>query len=527
MGINTQLHIRKRIIYLITIILWSITLIYRVPFIEQEAPVYNSGHLFMLTTLEIWQHEHPASSNYAMKQTFLNEGDKHITYYKRYMDTNGNNYYVSHPNLALNVANLLIKLRIIPLSNAGLQWLTIFLHLFSLIVLTNLMLLLIHNSANALWLLFSVVGIYAFHHAIVHLHTLHYFAESLGQFIFILMLRQAYVYFFKKIYATYIDKILLGLCSFLFVSTEWLGICFIITVILYFSIHRKWSKKNIYGIVSLIAGASFAMLLFFFQHIYLNNIHSFVKALQIRFIERSGFFGVQYTDMGYSYSRLASFGLLLDKVWVLLSGVGLVCFVSIIIYFFVLKKAKIKEHKHLQAITILSALSCLLYLFLLFSATVTHYMYIAKWVLPASLFTGYVVWSLLSNFQKHIKQIRFVIFIFIVSGIIWSVNIFVKKAHQNMVYVPELTEFAEELKKHIASDEAICMIEPKTFPYSSVIYISYRLKRNMAYVSTVEEAYQLFAEAEKENGVIVVSDFETRSIDIFSIKNNTVKRVFF
>ncbi len=521
--------ISNKYIYLIPITLWCITLIYRVPFVKDEVPTYNAGHIFMLTTLEIWQDEHPAISNYAMKQTYSNEGDKHITYYKRYMDESGNNYYVSHLTLALNLANTLIKLKVIPLSNAGLQWITLFLHILSLIVLTNFILLLTEKHESRFLILLTTLSIYTFHHAIINLHTLHYFAESLGQFMFVVMLRQTYIYFFKKEYTKPVDVFLLGLWSFLFVSAEWLGICFILATILYFGLKFKQIKKIRDGIVSMIIGGFLAMFVFIYQHASLNNISSFVDALKIRFIERSGFFGEQYTDMGYSYSNLSSFELLLDKFWMLLSGIGIIGLFAALIYLFVFKKIRTYKQSHTQAIIVISALSCVIYLVMLFSATITHYIYITKWVLPLSIFTGYVIWLFYTHLKLNIKKKFLSFFLLIIIASIWSADIFIAKAKKDLIYTPELKEFAKELKKHIAKDESLCMIELKDYPYSSVIYISYCLKRNIAYVSSIEEAKLLFDKTNKQNGVVVQTYFDEnkKNIKILRIENPNHLNLFY
>jgi hypothetical protein len=69
-------------------------------YLDKLPPVNNVAHIFMLQTMKIWQQESALKSNFTMKQTFPDKGNKFVTYYKRYMDSEGNNYYVSHPSLS-------------------------------------------------------------------------------------------------------------------------------------------------------------------------------------------------------------------------------------------------------------------------------------------------------------------------------------------------------------------------------------------------------------------------------------------
>ncbi len=279
--------IRNLIVFAIVIVSWAITLIFRMPHIDKIPPVNNVAHIFMLETFNIWKQEGPLKSNFAMKHTFLNKGDKFVTYYKRYQDAEGSNYYVSHPSLSQCIAWLLSGFGKFQLTNASLMWLAIFLQLVTAIILIFFAELLVRDSPLLLLIQVFAGLMYLFHPVILYMNTFHYFAETVGQTMFVITGYLFLKYMKDEFKNQKWSIFLLFIVSFLFVSAEWLGVIFIAAMILLYIIKKQDGADYVMPVIALAGGGFLAVGLFFFQHIMLQDAATFFSAMKIRFIERT------------------------------------------------------------------------------------------------------------------------------------------------------------------------------------------------------------------------------------------------
>jgi hypothetical protein len=474
---------KDRLLILIAVVLWGISLVFRIPYIQDVPPVNNVAHIFMLQTLDIWEEEGPLQSHFAMKHTFSNPGDKAITYYKRYEDADGNNYYVSHPSLVQIIAWMCSLGGVFHLNNSLLMIMAMLLHLAGVLFLQRIIRILFSKNKHRASAELLVVIVYLFHPLILYMNTFHFFAESLGQCMLIMM-----CYVFLNIINKY-EKlnikhyITLVFVSFLFSSAEWMGIFFSASVMIAGFLFRKKGSVYFRAAIAIATGSFLAVVVYLFQHISLQDADTFVRALGIRYLERSGFFGQQYTDMGYSYSNPESYLLLFRQIAELFTGIGLV-FLLPFITIFTKKTFNSKSISYRILITALF-LCCTMYLVVLFSATVTHYIYIAKWVVPLILIFAYAYIGIVQKINSFLVKLAGTGLLILL--LVWSVFIFRQKASLLVNPDPELLILAQKIAAESHDDESVFYIPRENDPQTTIIWLSYMSHRNMAVVGSEQE----------------------------------------
>jgi|GEM_PF-1812325 len=472
---------------LFTILIWGFSLIFRVAYLDSTPPVNNVAHLFLLKTMDIWNKEGPAESCFTMKHTYGNSGDKFITYYKRFTDDSGNNYYVSHPPLTQFLTWIFTGFGSFRANNTFLMWLAMLFHLTGAIFLIKIIKL-IYNSNSFSKAAQIIAGtLYVFHPVVLYMFTFHFFAESVGQLMFIIMM---YALASITMKATSISKygiILLFITSFLFSLSEWLGVVFAVSFLLSVFLSKKATAFQLRSTaIAMIAGSAAAVFVFFLLHISLQDTETFIRALGIRFLERSGFFGKEYTDMGYAYSNPHSYSLLLKQIFELMRGVGFILFALVIVYFRK-RKSILKAYDPMVKTIIISAfLACLLYLIILFSASVTHYIYSAKWVIPIILIVAITVPELHLHTESTFKKITS--YIFVIICVFWSIYIFRQKAEHLIRADQHLKNYASMIRNNSETDESVFVapFESRN-PETTVIWLSYSSGRNIAVAENQQE----------------------------------------
>ncbi len=115
----------------ILITVFAICIIIKIPYLTNEVHYNNHGPIITLTTLEIWDEAGITNCNFSPIQTWNNEGDKFISYYKRLEDDSGNNYFVSYPPFAFIFPYIIMKIFYLGASQNLLIWLSILIHIFS------------------------------------------------------------------------------------------------------------------------------------------------------------------------------------------------------------------------------------------------------------------------------------------------------------------------------------------------------------------------------------------------------------
>jgi hypothetical protein len=474
----------KRLFYLIPLLFWGLTLFFRIPHVNNDVPINNVAHTFMLQTLQIWNDEGPFESCFAMKHTYQNSGDKFITYYKRYCDADGNNYYVSHPSLAQALAWVLSGGGFISPSNSYLMWLAMFMHLVGAYFLMFLILQIFKTHTRKWHAAIFGVFMYLFHPVLLYMNTFHFFAESVGQMLFVAASYLVFRNAIEQNNRTPVSWMLLFISSFLFVSAEWMGVFFCFALMVMVFVYGKSIKQKFFPMFIVCAGGVVAVLVFVFQHVSLYEPMAFFKAMGIRFLERSGFFGDHYTDMGYSYANPNSYLLLLKQVGELLKGVGVLFLLPILAWFINRKQKAEKRNPHFRFLIGGLFLACFLFLIVFFSATITHYIYTARFVLPLILLSVMALISLPDVFLKKVDRSVVWFFVGLIMG--WSLWVFNQKSALLVYPDEQLHQLAAKIGESADEKESIFYINPQQYPTTTVIWLSYASGRNIAAVNDAE-----------------------------------------
>ena len=477
----------KRFLFvLLPLFLWGVTLLFRVPHLNDEVAVNNVAHAFMLQNLQIWNMEGPNASRFAMKHTYSNEGDKFITYYKRYMDDRGNNYYVSHPSFAQSFAWLVSGGgKFFEPSNLYLMWLAMILHLIGAYCLFLLILYMFKNHSLKRIAALVGVAIYLFHPVMLFMTTYHYFAESVGQCMFALSAFLVYKYSVINENQWKGRWILLFVGGVLFVSSEWMGVFFSFAFMAMALMFYKSEKRQILPLLVFALGGVVAVAVFFMQHIDLYQASVFFKALGIRFLERSGFFGDQYTDMGYSYTNPHSYLLLMKQIVEVLKGVGVLFLLPVLVFFINRKNKTIVKDSHKKFFLNSMFAACFLFVFVFFSATITHYIYTARFIIPLILLCLVALKRMPENMLKKMDRPAIWFFCGLLMG--WSVWVFQVKSSLFIYPDEHLHELASQIKERAEADESVFYIKTDQYPQTAVIWLSMASQRNIAQVAHADD----------------------------------------
>lgn len=467
---------RKNIIIVTAIvILWLISLLPRFHNQPRLLPTNNVAHLFLLKAYSIWQKESPHNFYFAMKHTFENEGDKFNTYYARLMDKDGNNYYISFPPLTQILLWILTGGGKLNLTHFKLQILASILHLITTIILAFFIFIIL-NKKTVLPSLFASV-IFLFHPVLLYSYTHHFFSETLSITMTIIGLFLIWKIIKQKATAfnTYIH--LAVFCFFfLFCFTDWYGYTFTASLVLIWFFNRKLIATRI--ILLALAGAFLAFILYCVQNVALADIYSFIRAIGIRYVERSGIFGQRLTDLQYSYDNPKSYFLLGKQVLDIIKGAGILfCF----FVFILSKKTKIITRDHLLLARIV-LLASLIFSTLVFSATIIHYTYIAKWTLVFLLFSTFGFETFIEQYSTKVKKWYIILGVMSILSLLWSVEVYKQKSSIFRQASTIEKAVALDIKQSVSKNQAILAeIDKKRYHPNLIIWLSYMSQRNIGY----------------------------------------------
>lgn len=457
------------------IILWTISLLSRFHNQSRLLPTNNVAHLFLLKAYSIWQKESPLNFYFALKHTFENEGDKFNTYYARLMDKEGNNYYISFPPLTQILLWIVTGGGKLKLTHFKLQILASLLHLITTLILAFFIFIIL-NKKTLLPSLFASV-IFLFHPVLLYSYTHHFFSETISITMTIIGLFLIWKIIKQNNHSNNIIIQLAVFCFFfLFCFTDWYGYTFTVSFALIWFFNRKLVATRI--VILALTGAFLAFFLYCVQNIALSDIYSFIRAIGIRYVERSGFFGQRLTDLQYSYDNPKSYYLLGKQVLDLLKGAGFLFCFSV----FCLLKTKVITRNHwLLAKMVL--LASLIFSILVFSATVLHYTYIAKWTLVFLLFSTFGVATLIEHYSTKLKKwytiLGFTSTLFLL--LYWSVEVYKQKSSIFRQATKLEEAIALDIKQSVAKNQAILAEIDKKYHPNLIIWLSYMSQRNIGY----------------------------------------------
>jgi len=198
-----------------------------------------------LITHQIWYENGIGNYHFSPVYTFNNLKDKNINNLGGIKDEKGNYYYVSYPPFSFILPFIISKaLKVYP-TLLSLNIFNSFVHLVSAILIYLLMTLLLKKDRQKETALAAFTGfiLYLFSPGNFWFYTNIYFADILVNTFFI-----AGVYFILKIiwqnkFYSAIYLLFFGVLIFLMAYTEWLGLFFALTVLLYSFIKAKKDKR--------------------------------------------------------------------------------------------------------------------------------------------------------------------------------------------------------------------------------------------------------------------------------------------
>lgn len=441
------------------------------PYRNIELSRANTAHIFMLTSLELYQDHSPANYHFAAIQTWQEKESDKKHYYSRLCDENSNNYYVSHPPMAFLANHFIFKALNLNPSEKILKNIAFILLLGGAIMLFFIAKLTISiaNSNYAILAGLLALSFYIFNPVNLYAHIFHNFSEIWGQFFLISSLLSLLLYFNSN--NTRASIILFSISTFALAYSDWMGISFILALILVLFKERK--KKYIkHLILAASISAIVATTLCFIQYVQIAGFNPLFKAVGIRFVERSGFFGNQYTDMGYHILNPETWLLFLYQIHNVLIGPGYIILLLIIIKFIFFKKLKFKSGKT----SMIALLSAAIFALIVFSATATHYIYMARFT-PFLALIGANLAIHLIEITKNKALLTNILIILLPLSLFLSMKTLKEKAIYPDLKQTELNLLAKEIKsKGIHKLELSDGLEER-----DIIYLTYITKQNLVW----------------------------------------------
>ncbi|HBG69252.1 MAG: hypothetical protein A2W93_04070 [Bacteroidetes bacterium GWF2_43_63] len=426
----------------------------------------------MLTTLKAWDSKGLSEYHAAPVQTWP-EAKKFNHYYQRLEDKEGNNYYVSHPPFAFIANYGLIQLFGLSVNQATLQWFLIFIFLAGALLLawiikqssqqTEQRYVQLSMLAAMVFYLLNPVNLFA--------HSQHNFSEIWGQFFLITTLAAWTLYLQSD--RVFIVRLLLFLSVALLAATDWMGLTFVAALfIIYF---RQFKKAHIrYGVILVAASALVTYGAVAFQYLSIGGFDALYRALGIRYLERSGFFGSHYTDMGYDVLNPETWLLVLKQIHNILSGPGYIVVALAVMCFVFARKKCGPIDLSVQKIALWTAL---LFFVAVLSASSIHYIYTAR-------FTPFIALAGAALFAKSIEVFKkpgivIGVFIFLMHlAAFWSTGIYHKSIPEPAIKQAQLNATALFIKEN--KIDAIPLTND--FVESDIIYLSYKSERNLVWI---------------------------------------------
>lgn len=443
------------------------------PYRQSELSRENTAHIFMLTSLELFQQEGIAHYHFAAVQTFQEADSLKKHYYARLVDANNNNYYVSHPPLAFIANHYIIKILGLNISDRTLKNIAFILLLLGALMIYFTARLSTHSKTEV-WSIFGALvamAVYAFNPVNLYAHIYHNFSEIWGQFFLISSLLSMLMFFRSN--NTRLSLILFGISVFALTYTDWMGFTFLVAAALLFIKDRrkKYIKRLIFtGFIGVIAAAT----LTFWQYYSIGGFEALYRAIGIRFVERSGFFGQQYTDMGYSWFNSETWLLFLMQIHNVLMGPGYIVIALVLIKFIFFRKEKFSYGKSMW----IALLSAGLFALAVFSATASHYIYMARFTPFLALLAANITVNTL-EITKYKKLLISILILVLPISLFLSMRELKSRAIQpdnKQIILDEMAKEIQETGQHelkLSSD-----LEER-----DIIFLSYKAKMNLVWIN--------------------------------------------
>ncbi len=482
--------------------LYFYSLFIRLPHIGSPLNLHHHEWLtaHTLVTLSIWDMAGIQNYHFSPVYTYPHEGDRFVqtTFVGGILtDTKGDMYYLSYPPLGFLLPFLFFKLTFLPVSVFSMQIFNLLLHLIGTVFIYGI----INTLRKESFFAFNYGGLIG---AVVYLFTPAtlwftlgvYFSDMLVQALWIMG-----IYLFLRVAQTHayngLQFKLLCLVVFLMVYTEWIGVFFAGTVVLYLLFTQRRISRQQIMVGSAVIGA---LALMFVQYSSIDGFSTYGQVLYEKFLSRSGFGDAAKSDAGitirdeFARDRVISF---------YIAGYGVVltilAFLSLS-YFFVHKKIT----TYFTRSEYLFLLSCLvpivMHHLLLFNFTAIHDFSIFKAAVFLAIIVG-ALWTKLVNEMSRPLQILFTLFMgmFILSS---GTRVYFEQNAVAAVQDGHVQKVALAMKTE-ASDDEVVFANHWAFDDPSIIYYA---QRNVLMCPDTACVSQKLIELKQKKGVLFVLD---------------------
>ncbi len=447
---------------ILKVVLPLIYILIFLPQLNNRIAPNNHNLIITLTTIENWMEEGALNHNFNLVHSWGNEGDKNVHYYKRVMNDEGRNYFVSYPPFATILVYPFLQLFPKAYFPFGFKLFGMLLH-----ILTYLALLVLFRRRTDFQRLFGA-AVYLFFPASIVLSGM-YYPEQLILFLAVIL---AIAIQDKK------SSVLIGLLSFLLIYTDWLGVLIIGSLLL-----MQLLKKGNVPMFPMLIGAFSGVILLIFQYSLIDGLDGLIQGLKIRYLERAGIFPKEYSDRGVNLFSSESFQYLKDHF--LHASAVLLAIVLLL-------KPKMKQTNLLFWVLILPIG---IHLILLFNSNILHYQNLSK--------VGLLLAVIGSTVTREGKLSWVIAPIMILYADLACLSYWEDYAVDQSVY-----EDAAFMKGNNDPNK-VMIIEQDGFAENLVI-LSYLTKRNLVWSTSIEDAQKMLESSNQKEFVLL--NLEERSI---------------
>ena len=501
--------ILKRVIIIALLILaFSVSIPFRLNFINNNTNELDECHLNMLIIMKVWEADGAFYHKLSPCITFPNSGDKFAAYFKRLEDRKGDNYYISYPPLIYIVTYPLTK--IVGISNAKLmmQIVNLLAHLISCLLIYFIVLEYFKKKQDSFFIpAFIAFSIYAFSPLMLTFHTHIYFPEMAGQFMFILVLYYTLKLINRDREVSVRSLSIFGFLIFLFIYSDWLGVFFVLALVLLLYLKKK--QANIRKLlVTVLVSAFLGLVVILIQYSLINGIRSLMVSLFMRFAERSGFFPQGYFSLGDNFYNWNTYKLFINNFFNNIGLFGLAGIIMFIIWLLSQKVIKCYGNLIKNKLVFLTLIPSLMSAIIFFNATAIHYHYYARIIVPLSLGTGILSYLFIQKITaKFKKPVTFITLIILFGIVSFSLIQYYNNEKKVLAMIhPGITENASKYISENSTNDEVIFLNYKPLGYQPVIYLTSITERNILDATSLEDAYKRFEVYPQKKAVLITVD---------------------
>jgi hypothetical protein len=273
----------------ILVLLFLASVAVRAPHLGQPLRQLHEAWLpaTVLTTLQIWEQEGALAHRFCPIMTYPGPANRNIDNQAGYSDGNGRRYYVSYPPFAYMLPYVVFRLVGVHAGVFPLQIFGLGVHLLTCLLVYLTMTSLtagqypskVNRSALVAYLVYLFAPVTLWYHCNV------YMCDMLVQ-----LFLAAGIYLCVRVRqgrAGYADYVALAVNTCLLVYTEWIGVFFVASVVLYAALHRQ--RKDLRTAAMIVAAsAALPLIVTVWQYSQVNSFSAYMDVMLHKYAQRSG-----------------------------------------------------------------------------------------------------------------------------------------------------------------------------------------------------------------------------------------------